>query len=254
MALFVDGPVSTIDDLTNQDSGLLDVAQTCGINATTKLELAHEELEGDLQLWLDRPRPTLELVWGPVLHIDQVVMTPTLKRWETLTGLAMFYRDAYFSQLVDRYQARWDEYSKLSREAYEKFVASGLGLVLSPVRKAAVPVLGTAAGPQQGGTFYASVAWVNAAGQEGQASDAASIAVADNNLMTVTATGAPSNAVGFNVYAGTSLTGMVVQNSTPLAPGSSFTYVPGFATQGRGPGKGQQPDVIRPLARTLLRG
>ena len=28
MALFVDGPACTIDDLTDQDSGLLDVAQT----------------------------------------------------------------------------------------------------------------------------------------------------------------------------------------------------------------------------------
>lgn len=254
MALFVDGPVSTIDDLTHQDSGLLDVAETCGIDATTKLWLAHEELETDLQLWLDRPRPTLELVFGPVLRMEQVVVTPALKRWGIMQALSMFYRDAYFSQLVDRYQARWDEYSRLTRDAYERFVASGLGLVMSPVRKAAIPALSTVAGPQQGGTFYASVSWVNTAGQEGAASEAASVTVADNNLMTVSAVNAPASAAGFNVYAGSSLNGIVVQNNVLLAPGASFTYVPGFTTHGRGPGLGQRPDVVRPLARTLLRG
>ena len=254
MALFMDGPASTIDDLTAQDSGLLEVAQTCGINATTKLALAHDELETDLQLWLDRPRPTMELVFGPVLKLEQVVVTKPLKRWETMAALAMFYRDANFSQLVDRYQARWDEYSKLRRDAYEQFLASGLGLVSSPVRRASMPQLEVITGTQQGGTFYASVAWVNAAGQEGAASTAVSIAVAQNNLMTVTAVNPPVNATGFNVYAGSSVAGMAGQNNVPLPAGSSFTYTPGYATQGRAPGNGQLPDFVRPLARTLLRG
>jgi hypothetical protein len=254
MALFVDGPVSSIDDLTHQDSGLLDVAETCGIDVTTKLWLAHEELETDLQLWLDRPRPTLEMAFGPVLHMEQVVVTPPLKRWGTMQALSLFYRDAYFSQLVDRYQARWDEYSRLTRDAYERFVASGLGIVQSPVHKAAIPVLSTVSGPQPGGTFYGSVAWVNAAGQEGAASDAASITVADNNLMTVSAVSSAADAAGFNVYAGNALNAMVRQNNIPLVPGASFTYVPGFTTAGPAPGSGQRPDVVRPLARTLLRG
>jgi hypothetical protein len=254
MALYVDGPASTIDDLVNQDSGFLDVAKTCGIDATTKLRLAHEELETDLQLWLDRPRPTTELFLGAAVRIEQVVVTPTLKRWETLMALAMFYRDAYFSQLVDRYQARWQEYSRLTRDAYEKFIASGLGLVSSPVRQAAIPSLGTTAGPQAGGTFYASVAWVNAAGQEGAASEPASITVADNNLMTVSAVNAPANAVAFNVYAGTALDVLVEQNTVSVPVGESFTYVPGVTTQGPAPGKGQRPDYVRPLARTILRG
>jgi hypothetical protein len=254
MALFADGVISTIDDLTNQDSGLLDVALTCGIDATTKLSLAHGDLETSLQLWLDRPRPTTELFSGPVTRIEQVVVTPTLKRWETMMALAMFYRDAYFSQLVDRYQARWGEYSRLSRDAYESFIASGLGLVSLPVRRASLPALGSVAGPQAGGTFYAVVAWVNAAGQEGAPSVVSSITIADNNLMTVAAVNAPANAVGFNVYAGTLIDGMVAQTSVPLPAGASFTYVPGFTVQGSSPGNGQQPDYLRPLARTILRG
>ena len=128
MALFVDGPACTIDDLTDQDSGLLDVAQTTGINVSTKLRLAVEEIRTDLHLWLIRPRTErCELVWGPTLHIEQIVVTPSLKRWETMHALALVYRDAYFSQLVDRYQAKWQEYAKLARDARESFIAERAG-------------------------------------------------------------------------------------------------------------------------------
>ncbi len=95
---------------------------------------------------------------------------------------------------------------------------------------------------------------MNAEGQEGAASEASSITIADGNLMTVTASNAPANAVGFQVYAGTALTSMFRQNSVVLSVGSAYTYIPGEVTQGPLPGKGQKPDFIRPLVRTLLRG
>jgi hypothetical protein len=254
MALFVDGPASSITDLTDQDSGLLDVALDNGINVTTKLRLAHEEIRTDLQLWLLKPRPALPMPWAPVLHIGQAVVTPSLKRWETMHTLALVYRDAYFSQLVDRYQAKWQEYSRLTRDAREDLVASGLGLVTDPVSRAALPVLTSTPGPQSGGTFYASVAWVNAAGQAGAASEAASITIGDGNLTVVTAVNPPASAAGYRVYAGTALNAMYLQNDAVLAVGTTFLYVPGELTQGSLPGFGQVPDYVRPLARTLLRG
>jgi hypothetical protein len=169
-------------------------------------------------------------------------------------ALGLFYRDAYFSQLADRYQAKWDEYSSLTRCAYDKFLASGMGLVHVPVARAAPPLLGIFTGPQTGGTFYASVTWVNAAGQEGAASAASSIAIPDGNMMTVSAVGAAMNAVGFNVYAGSVLSALIRQNDVLLPVGATYTYVPGEFSQGPLPGTGQRPDFVRPLARTLLRG
>jgi hypothetical protein len=254
MALFVDGPSPTIDDLTDQDSGLLDVAETCGINVTTKLRLAHDEIATELELWLGRHRQPLEMVWGQLLRVGQIVVTPPLKQWEAMASLALVYRDASFSQLADRYQAKWSEYSSLARRAYDKFVASGMGLVHDPVAQAAPPLLGSLMGPQAGGTFYASVAWVNAAGQEGAASAASSIAIPDGHLMTVSAVDAAMNAVGFNVYAGSALNAMIRQNDVPLPAGGTYTYVPGQFPEGPLPGTGQRPDFVRPLARTLLRG
>jgi hypothetical protein len=260
MALFVDGPASTIGDLTDQDAGLLDVALNTGINVSTKLRLAVEEIRTDLHLWLIRPRSVLypviapELVWGPTLRVEQIVVTPPLKRWETMHTLALVYRDAYFSQLVDRYQAKWQEYARLTRGASESFIASGLGLVADPVVQAAPPIISTTPGPQNGGTFYASVTWVNAANQEGLPSYVSSITVANGNLMTVGVTGTPKNVVGFNVYAGTSLTDMLLQNDVLLPLSATYLYVPGDITQGRLPGNGQTPDFTHPLARTMLRG
>src|SRR3569623_1595186 len=119
-----------------------------------------------------------------------------------MSALAHVYRVAYFSQLVDRYQAKWDEYTTLTRNAREILIASGLDLTGDPIRKAESPLLGTAAGAGPGGMFYASVAWVNASGQEGQASDASSITAAAGRYMTVSANGMTANAAGFNVYAG----------------------------------------------------
>jgi hypothetical protein len=259
MALFVDGPACTIDNLVDQDAGLLPVAETTGINVSAKLRLAKEEIETDLDLWLIKPRPAValsggEMLWGPVLRVEQVVVTAPLKRWETMHALALVYRDAYFSQLVDRYQAKWREYSMLATAARESFVASGLGLVSDPIHHAQPPVLSSVTGPQSGGIFYASVSWVNAAGQEGAASVASSITIPDGNLMTAAAVNAPANAVGFWLYAGTTLNSMFRQNDVVLAAGLTYTYIPGQITQGPLPGNGQKPDFVRPLARTLMRG
>jgi len=254
MALFVDGPAGTIDDLADQDAGLLAVAQTAGINVSTKLRLAQEEIGTDLHLWLIKPRPTLEVLWGPVLRVEQIVVTAPLKRWEILHALALVYRDAYFSQLVDRYQAKWQEYSKLASAARESYIATGLGLAGDPVRRPQPPALSSVTGPQAGGEFYASVSWVNAAGEEGAASAASSITIPDGNLMTVAAVNAPRNAVGFRVYAGVALNSMFLQNDVVLPVGVSYVYIPGQVTQGPLPGEGQTPDFVRPLVRTQLRG
>lgn len=256
MALFLDGPASTIDDLVDEDSGLLDTAQSVGVNVTAKLRLAMGELQAELSNWLARPQSVTGPPWIQAPGIGQVVVTAELARWEKMQTLAMVYRDAYFNQLVDRYQAKWDEYARLTRYAREQFVANGIGLVGNPLPKAPLPMLGTTTAPQQqaGGTFYARVAWVNVAGQEGAASDASSFTVPAANLLTVAATMPPANAIGFNVYVGMLLNLTELQNDAVLAPGGVFTYVPGAVTGGRLSGTGQPPDYVKPLVRSMLRG
>src|SRR4051812_26473602 len=133
MALFVDGPASTAGDLARLDGALLDTAAALDIDVTARLRVAHEALESDLQMWLQR-------LGGATLL--QVVCNDALRNWEAMQAVALVYREAYFADLAERYRARWDEYSRLSRGAYERFLAGGLPLVMDPVRKAAPPVLG----------------------------------------------------------------------------------------------------------------
>jgi hypothetical protein len=246
MALFVDGPASTIEDLTDQDSALLEVVQTNGVNLTTKLRLATREIGIDLDLTL--------LLLTPVLNADQVVVNRALRQWEGMHTLALVYRDVAFTQVVDRYEAKWQAYAKLASDARDNFLVGGLPIATDPIHQAAAPLLTTTPGPQTGGAFYASVAWVNLAGQEGAASVASSITVTDGNVMVVAAVLPPANAVGFRVYAGPILSALVLQNPVAIASGSTFQYVPGQVTAGVGPGHGQKPDLIRPVARALLRG
>src|SRR4051794_1174929 len=120
MALFADGPVSTIDDLVRVDSGLLDTAAALAINVTAKIELAHDSIAADVKMWIERL---------PGTRIEQVVATETIRTWEARQALALVYRDAHFADLAERYRVRWDEYARLSRDAYERFVAGGIGLV-----------------------------------------------------------------------------------------------------------------------------
>jgi hypothetical protein len=258
MGLFIDGPAITIDDLIAEDSGLLATAQTVGINVTAKLGLAMSEVQSELETLLLRLQTTttgsVGLIQPP--GIGQVVVTPDLARWEKMQALMMVYRDAAYTQLIDRYKSKWDMFTALNQAARNQFIANGMGLVNSPVPQAAIPILGTESvtSTQAGGTFYACVTWVNAAGQEGSPSAAASIVVPANNLMTVMATGAPANAVGFNVYVGTVLAMMTLQNDVVLPEGSTFTYIPGVSSSSQLPGTGQVPDYVKALPATIQRG
>lgn len=258
MGLFIDGPAIAIDDLIAEDSGLLATAQTVGINVTAKLGLAMSEVQSELETLLLRLQTTTTGTVGLIQppSIGQVVVTPDLARWEKMQALTMVYRDAAYTQLIDRYKSKWDMFTALNQAARNQFVANGMGLVNSPVPQAAIPILGTESvtSTQAGGTFYACVTWVNATGQEGSPSAAASIVVPANNLMTVMATGAPANAVGFNVYVGNVLAMMTLQNNVVLPVGSTFTYVPGISTSSQLPGTGQVPDYVKALPATIQRG
>src|SRR6185369_8888666 len=98
MALFTDGPVSSILDLTARDTQLLNVAVAEGIDVTQKLALAQDELALELGALLSRASAG-ESLWAPQPDIGSVVVTPPLKLWHTLRTLELFYADAYCSQL-----------------------------------------------------------------------------------------------------------------------------------------------------------
>jgi hypothetical protein len=250
MALLVDGSVCAIQDLIDQDAGLSDTAQNSNINLSTKIRLAGDDLSSTIGFWLTRSNPVVVIA-----RVEQVVITPLLRLWATMHTLEMVYRDAYFSQLADRYKDKWNEFVSLNAEARKNFVNAGLGIVRDPVKAAAAPLLGVRPAPGPGGTFYASVAWVNAEGQAGQPSVPSSLAVPDGNLLTVSAVNPAPNVSGFNVYAGTSLADLYQQNDSAVLPGSPYLLaLSATKSSGTRAGDGQAPEsIVNLLSRANLR-
>src|SRR5689334_5735381 len=235
MALFNDGPVSSIEDLQGHDTQLLELANTEGIDVTRKLALAQEEISLELRVLLAR-------IGGPVglgstatpgnprasvPSLDHVVVTPPLKLWHTFRTLELVYRDAYHSQLNDRYAGKRDEYHELAKWAYEKLIQSGIGIAQDPIPQAEAPTLAPAAGTLPDGKYYAAAAWTNRAGEEGAASVAAAITTTASTF-TARPSIAPANAQGWNVYVGVSPTSLVLQNASPMGVGQVWTQTSGL--------------------------
>src|SRR5256885_237860 len=114
MALFNDGPASSIEDLQGHDTQLLDVANVEGIDVTRKLALAQEEISMELATLLSRLNVAAETgTTTGVPGVSQVVVTSPLKLWLTFRALELVYRDSYNSQLNDRYAGKRDEYHEM---------------------------------------------------------------------------------------------------------------------------------------------
>ncbi len=262
MALFIDGPASSMEDLAAQDSQLLDMASVEGIDVTQKLALAQDELALELDALLTRlSRADQSFRLAPQPHLGSVVVTPALKLWHTFRSLEMVYSDAYNSQLNDRYAGKRDQFHLRAKWAYETLVAAGIGVASVPVPRAATPVVVAAPGPAPGtplpdGTYYATIAWVNSAGEEGVSALPATVATTGSSLL-VQPVGAgaapPQTAAGWNVYVGAAPDSMALQNGSPIAIGQTWLQ-PAALAAGRPPGPGQRPNYLKPVPRVIQRG
>lgn len=254
MALFTDGLISSIEDLTAQDSQLLNVASVEGIDATQKLALAQEEVGMELTAALGRNGYPDHLFWlAPLTKLDSVVVTPSLKLWHTARSLELIYADAYNSQLNDRYAGKRDQFHDLAKWAYGKLTEIGLGIAGVPIPRAGAPVLSAFPGTLPDGLYYATMTWVNRAGEEGAPAPPVTIATASSTFL-VTAQAAPSPAAGWNVYAGFAPETMYRQNTALLAVGQTWEQPATLVLTGALPGKGQKPSFLQPLPRLLQRG
>jgi hypothetical protein len=258
MALFTDGPPSTIDDLAAYDSQLLNVASVEGIDVTQKLALARDELGLDLLAMLKAGCASESAAWlAPKSDLGTVVVTPALRLWHVYRTLEMVYSDAYLSQLNDRYSGKRDQFHGMAKWAEGKLREVGIGIAGVPVPRAATPMV-TAAGAAAGaalpdGVYYVTVAWLNGAGEEGAPATPADVAVSGGTLQ-VQAIQAPGTAIGWNVYVGTDPTAMTLQNTAPLAPGETWQPARTVSATGRAPGTGQAPNCLRAAPRMLQRG
>jgi len=257
MALFVDGPVATVDLLTDYDSNVLAVSASERINLTTKLMLAHDAMYLELVRLMRRSEfYTERYLWIPHRGIENVIWSKALEIWQVYQGLALVYRDAYYSQVNDRHQARAAEYSVLANTARRELIESGLGLAASPLRRPSQPIVSLLPASEVGGTFYFSISYTNDQNQESSGSVILAVNMADGNAADLTL-GLPPvpNATGWNLYAGPAPDQMFRQNDSPLVLTSDWAYLPSLAlTSGFGLPTGQTADQHWPLHRFLQRG
>ena len=255
MALFTDGPPASVEDLAAQDSQILNVAIGEGIDVTQKLALAYEELGLELTTLMRRPRAAEPMFWLPPSPDPRcVAVTTPVKLWHAFRSLELVYVDAYNNQLNDRYAGKRDQYHERARWAHERLVQSGLGIVQTPVAKAATPNVTTIAGGIPGGTYYVSMAWVNSAGEEGASAPPAATSPVSGTVAVQPGGSAPENATGWNVYLGIAPGSLVRQNATPLAAADTWVQPNRMETTGPNPGGGQKPSYMLPIPRMLWRG
>jgi hypothetical protein len=249
MALFTDGLISSIDDLTAKDSQLLNVASVEGIDVTRKLASAQEELQIELESLLHR----LSYLEQPAPRLDHVVATPSLRLWHQYRTLEMVYGDAFNSQLNDRYAGRRDQFRDKAKWAYDKLIQNGVGIAADPVPQASTPQLAAAPGALPDGTYFVTIAWLNRAGEEGVAATPALISTVGSTF-SVRAGAAPRSAAGWNVYVGTSPDVLALQNAQALAPGDTWLQPGAVMQTGETPGSGQEPSYWQPVPRLIPRG
>jgi hypothetical protein len=243
-----------MEDLTAQDTQLPNVANVEGIDVTQKLFLAQEELALEITTLLDGSRSAMQafrLAAQP--GIENVVVAPALKLWHTFRTLEMVYRDAYPNQLNARYLTKGNQFQERARWAYEKLLLLGIGIVWSPVPRAAQPQVVSAAGSLPDGTYYVTMAWTNSKGEEGAPSVPTTIATTGNTLLVQPAT-PPPTAAGWNVYVGQDPASMTLQNGSPIAAAQTWLQPNPISSGGHAPGSGQLPNYTLPVPRTILRG
>lgn len=254
MPLFTDGPVSSIQDLSAYDSHVMDVASTEGIDLTRKLAAAQDDLAVDLAVMLANLKFADQSLWlTPSPSLANVVVTQPLKLWHIYLSLEMVYRDAYNSELNDRYAGKRDQFHQLAESAREKLIQSGIGVAAQPVPQAATPLVVTIPGALADGSYFVTIAWVNAAGEEGASAVPAVITISGSAIQVQPAA-APKDVTGWKVYIGIEPEAMVLQNQSPIDVGSVWQQTMPLAMAGPGPGTGQNPTSLKPLPRVIQRG
>lgn len=247
MALLVDGTLNTIESLKAQDCGVLDVAHGEGVDLTAKLEIARHEIEIEIDSLLRS---------AGCGGLEQVAATTALKRWHLLLTLSMTYRDAYFSQLNDRFEARWKAYETEARAAAERVLEDGVGMVNAPLARPGAARTEVQAGTLAETAYWVKTSWVGSDGSESEAGEGVMVAAdwPHSLLVRPGAAAPPDAAVGWNVYVGQAPGEEARQNAAVLGLGEAWTHGGGALIAGPGPTEGQAAEFYCSRRRLLRRG
>ncbi|MGC4052231.1 MAG: hypothetical protein QM757_23085 [Paludibaculum sp.] len=245
MALLVDGDLSRLEDLKAQDSGLLEVTNGEGIDPRAKMELAASEIQVEVEAFLE---------WEHKGRVQQVAASAGLKRWHVLKTLEAVYRDAYFSQLNDRYGQKWRHYEALATEQGRRYFERGVELVAQPVRRPSRVSAEIVDGLTAAATYWVQATLLDGDGRESAPSAAVAVSSPVPHSLRVEVLYPEAQAVCWNVYAGFDEGSLCLQNLEPMAIGAAWVMPAGGLVEGRAPGNGQAADCTVVRSGLLRRG
>ncbi|MCZ2155384.1 MAG: hypothetical protein LC114_16025 [Bryobacterales bacterium] len=251
MALWKDGSIPKVADLTRYERGIIGVASVESIDLQDKIDLARMEAGTCLKRFLESQLHASSADSA----VGEVAITEPLARWVTMLALSLAYREAHFSNLSERYKGKWEEYRLEAAGAREELFLGGVGCVSNPLRRPSTLTLEEVAGDAPANTYYVAASWLDSSGNESEASEV-SVAVLSEpgSSIQVSLHAQPPLAVAWNIYAGLSDSHLERQNGAPLNLTGRWVVPETGLTAGPGPGAGQLPDYYVRGTNYLLRG
>lgn len=241
MALLVDGDLNRIEDLKAQDSSVLDVASSEGIDLEAKLNLAWQEIQAEVESFL---------VQEGGATVEQVAVSMACRAWHVWKTLEAVYRDAFFSQLNDRYGQRWRHWATLAEQQRVRVFDMGLKVVSQPMPRPVDVEVEVTAGNLPAGSYWLQAAFVSEGGAESAPSRVRALGAVGPHGLTVRVPGT----LAWNLYAGLAPGQVTLQNAEPVAAGEAWVMPETGLVTGRAAGTGQVPDRTVARIRRSWRG
>lgn len=252
MALFQDGPISSLEDLRVYETSLLETASVEGVSLSNKLALAQQELSNEiLRFLIQQLEPAESVTPG---RLAQVVATDPLRRWHALRTLSVFFRDVHHNQLNDRYRAKWDAYESEARAAARLLWEVGVGLVRNPLPRPKAPELTLVPSEEEYPQLLLKATWAVGSSEESSASDSVLFASVSQETPRLTVKDPPPRATGWHVYAGLAEGELSRQTVTALGLTDDWVMPSNIPIAGPSIPFGQAPDQYIRLQRLLFRG
>jgi hypothetical protein len=249
--LLTDGNPADAAVLRGYEEQILDIAATQGLDLQTKLDIAADQVEDELESWL-ATRDNTRRRGAP--SISRVVVTPALRRWHAMQTLELFYRDAYYQDLNDRFKGKWSMYAELKNEARKTFLGRGVEMVARAVAIGPEARGGLGSGPFGPMDLLIAASWVDAAGVEGAAGSPTVLEMPQGSRAMARIDAEAPAGFRWNVYAGVLAADMHMQNTQPLLPGDVWVQTAELRTDSKAPRDGQGPDYVVVDDRRLQRG
>ncbi len=259
MALFTDAGVVTINDLLEYEGTLVQVASDHDINVSTKIQLAMNSIGDRMMMWmLNIGASDPQFLTRRVIGLSTVVVTDPLRRWVVFESLSRVFSEAYNLQLNTRFQGKMHEYQQAAKEAADFAFQSGIGIVYNPLPEPGMPLVSVQSGSSPAAALYVQTTWVDANGNESAPSVVNGLILPVDSTISVAmaegVTGAPTAAIGWNVYIGVDQGQVVLQTTAPQQIGSTWQLPGSGMISGNVAGDGQIPNYYIRTSKQILRG